>query len=98
MALDSTFRFLKVATSSEAPNGFHPYASFGIGMASGIVYIACSCALKHFRFDDVVDSVAGIQYILPMISTHLKSGHNRYYIFFCSSIAFQNAVDQLNCV
>jgi len=47
-----------VATSSEAPNGFHPYASFGIGMASGIVYIPCSCALKHFRFDDVVDSVA----------------------------------------
>ena len=28
-------------------------------MAAGIVYIGWSVALKHFRFDDAVDTVAG---------------------------------------
>ena len=47
-----------------------PSASFGIGIVSGIVYIAWSVALKHFRFDDAVDTVAG-QLLIPAASNSL---------------------------
>ena len=59
LLLTCYFYIYKVTTSSEKSNGFHPYAALGVGIAAGIVYIACSSLLKHFKFDDVVDSVAG---------------------------------------
>lgn len=47
-----------IAVSAGEGDSIKPSASFGIGIVSGIVYIAWSVALKHFRFDDAVDTVA----------------------------------------
>ncbi|XP_065070762.1 putative ammonium transporter 1 isoform X2 [Rhopilema esculentum] len=49
--------FTGLVAVSAKPHKLHPYAAFGLGMVAGIAYIGWSVGLKHFAFDDVVDTV-----------------------------------------